>query len=77
MTKAELLELLDGMPDETEIRIMTQYNYPFEYSVCSGIDDLTIDEHTEDFTPHAYKGAPIFYLAEGTQLGYGTQAAWQ
>lgn len=77
MTKAELLELLDGMPDETEIRIMTQYNYPFEYSVCSGIDNTELVEHSDDFTPHSYKGDPIFYLTEGAQLGYGTQAAWR
>ncbi len=86
MTIDELIEHLEEYRDtiggDAEVRLMTQQSWPFEYSlhgVCSGeeINDFhdddspEVDEDDEDVTDDN-----IFYLVEGTQLGYGSKRAW-
>lgn len=63
MTAAELIELLEDVPGDTEIRLATQPNWPFEHSI-------TRAEAVE--TTHDEDGATttVVYLAEGAQLRY-------
>ena len=75
-----LNELIDRLEDyrqafggETEVRLMTQLNWPFEnsiYGLCSAdeIQDASDDEDEPD--------DEIIYIVEGNQLGYGTKTAW-
>jgi hypothetical protein len=66
MNVAELREMLDGLPDDTEVRIAQQPNWPFEYSIADvviiGGELGATEEHEDD--------EPVVYLVEGTQLGY-------
>ena len=91
-----LKTLIQDLDDDVEVRLMTQSNYPFEYSVTGGVtlDDIIdfqvvlndpvdpqdlFEPNSEDrgyFGSKPYCGAGIFYLVEGTQLGYGTSDAW-
>lgn len=85
MTVGELLSLLEGLPEETEVRLMTQASWPFEYSVHHTV---LASDLQHNFIPDGLFGAQegltdrdgnttdILYLVEGTQLGYGTQEAW-
>ena len=92
---ARLEEFAQDHPD-AEIRLMTQCQWPFEYSILGiatkrDMDDesarqeaerlrergVELDDEDEvgprkDPTP----GSEIIYLVEGSQLGYGTKAAW-
>jgi hypothetical protein len=91
MTAAQLIEALEGVDPDTEVRLMTQQNYPFENAlICTWApdedgDDVDEDERAGGFTPadgrefgHRPEGpAPkVLYLVEGRQLGYGTKDAW-
>jgi hypothetical protein len=57
LTIAELLELIEGMPGDTPVRMAQQPSWPFEYS----IGDPVIVE-TED--------GPVLYLPERQQTRY-------
>jgi hypothetical protein len=87
-----LQDCLDSLPedlqDQAEVRLMTQFNYPFEYSVdgvCPAEEigpEIDVDSDEEDgdeegFDPAGETPAElVFYICEGDQLGYGTKAAW-
>ena len=58
MTVGDLLDLLDGLDENMEVRFASQPSYPFEY----GVDDGYIVE-TEN-------GNEFIYLVEGEQIGY-------
>jgi hypothetical protein len=85
MTKAELVEMLDSYEDDQEVRLMTQQNWPFEYSISSVVASDEITESDEDDEPDASyqspepprNGKPIVYLVEGRQVCYGTTSAWR
>lgn len=73
MTKQELLELLDGLPDDTEIRLMTQPSWPFEFSIAGA----ALASELPDFKPKGRSDdEEVLYLVEGRQLAYGTRDAW-
>ena len=72
MTVGELKELLEDLPDDGEIRIMTQSNYPFE----NAVEDVWEPGKDCDWEPNDAKGTPCFYIVEGRQIGYGTKQAW-
>lgn len=113
MTVSELIEMLQNKDPDAEVRFMSQYNWPFEYSVSERIyspaptptesicaecvhgvtltddewhhDDETLDTDHEptvetddeaDWQPSDAPEAGVVFLVEGTQLGYGTKAAW-
>lgn len=65
ITIRELRDLLDDLAndghEDTEVRIAHQPHYPFEYSIDDAPDGPRIPK---------IKGVPIFYLAEGRQIGY-------
>jgi hypothetical protein len=79
MTINELIEMLKDVRDEsleggeTEVRIMSQPSWPFEYSI-RGI--ALKSECHEEQGDVPYEDEEVVYLVEGTQLGYGTKAAW-
>src|SRR5687767_5354185 len=91
MTISQLIETLTELADEhgpdTEVRLMSQPNYPFEYAI-SGVTDLAAiweaekedqedEDNPEQFDPDGVEAdTPVIYLTEGQQLGYGTSAAW-
>ena len=79
---ARLEELRDDHGGETEVRLMTQQNWPFEngiHGVCSTDemrDSDCEDEDAEDAEDDGEPGEPIVYIVEGSQLGYGSKSAW-
>lgn len=78
MTIRQLKDLLEQYDEDTEIRIMSQPSWPFEYETA-GVwrHELEISEggDIEDFTP-AGAEAEVVYLVEGSQLAYGSKRAW-
>lgn len=68
MTVQELMDVLEGLPPDSEVRFAGQPNWPFEYSISdiavSGEGD--IDKEYDDDLPDE----PIVYLVEGHQIGY-------
>lgn len=89
MTIDELIERLEQMRDElggdTEVRLMTQQNYPFENELAGATCLRDIRERDEEDgdgedDPEVFEAegdpAEVVYLLEGRQLGYGTQTAW-
>jgi hypothetical protein len=77
MTIDELIERLEDYRDEiggeSEVRLMTQANWPFEntiFGLCS-TDEIRDASESEDEPDD-----DVLYIVEGTQLGYGTKTAW-
>lgn len=66
MTVSELIEILKDFDGDMEVRIASQPNYPFEYS----IDNVWVDENEES------EYSESVYLTEGRQIGYFTKNAW-
>jgi hypothetical protein len=68
MRVSELMELLQDLPEDAEVRLAQQPNWPFEYSIGTvaaiGPDDF--DEDDEDDAPPEV----VVYIGEGMQLGY-------
>jgi len=80
MTVNELIRRLEQYRDEdgdTEVRLMTQQNWPFEntiYGVTSRKEFQSIQEPDED-----QEGADekqVIFICEGRQLDYGSKRAW-
>lgn len=57
LTIGQLLELIEGLPDDTPLRLATQPAWPFEF-ICG--EPVVVS--TED--------GPVVYLPEAKQLGY-------
>ena len=85
MTVAELLATLEDVDPSTEVRLMTQSNYPFENAVVGvWTPDEDGDEDGDEFIPadgndfgHASREPiSVVYIVEGRQLGYGSRDAW-
>lgn len=65
MTVQELIDTLQSMSPEAEVRIAHQPGWPFELSVGDVIEADVTDERDEVETD-----VQVVYLAEGRQLGY-------
>ena len=88
MTIDELFEYLEHYRDEiggdTEVRLMTQQNWPMEYMICGLASQDEMDEQIEDDAETDGESEdetkaddePILYIVEGRQLGYGSKRAW-
>lgn len=86
MTIDTLIEILgeyrDRFGGDTEVRLMTQQNWPFEnniYGVTSGAeinDDPDDDDDDEAAENDDVADDAVVYIVEGGQLGYGTKRAW-
>lgn len=57
MTVGDLLDLLDGLDEDTPVFLAQQPSYPFEYELADG---QVIEINGEE----------VLYLVEGNQLGY-------
>jgi len=83
MTIDDLIERLEQYRDEmggsTEVRLMTQQNWPFEYTlagICSGEEINGEADEDDPDDDGDVDDENVVYLVEGTQLGYGTKRAW-
>ena len=82
MTVSQLIESLEEYRDEygdLEVRLMTQQNWPFENTVAGLASAVEIAEAANDEDPKDgdTEPAPVLYIVEGQQLGYGTKRAWE
>ena len=79
MTVSELMEHLEEMNPDAEVRLMTQRHYPLEarlYGVCESAE-LRSREDGEDDDDDDGEIEPVVYLVEGDQVGYGLKSAWR
>ena len=76
MTVGELKEMLEGLDDEAEVRIMSQENWPFEYSIRSLKVREDFEQPDEDEVPNDEKNPNDVFLVEGSQLCYGNKDAF-
>lgn len=79
MTVSELIERLEEMDPEAEVRLMTQRHYPLEaklHGVCESAE-LRRGDDGEDDDDEVQEVEPIVYLVEGAQVGYGLKSAWR
>lgn len=80
MTVGELKQYLSDLPDDNEVRLMMQPNYPLEYSIESVVtsDDIRhAKREAEGEAAATDDGEDVVYITEGDQLGYGSRDAWQ
>jgi len=63
MIVRELIEELEGMNPEAEVRFASQPSWPFEYSISGVVEIATGDEHDRTDTD-------TVYFIEGNQIGY-------
>ena len=89
MQVRELMAILEDQDPEAEVLLVTQRQWPFEYSL-SGVsirseveeadDDEDGDDEPEEGAPRERSrddGAPTdVLLVEGRQLRYGSETAW-
>jgi hypothetical protein len=61
MTVQELMDLLEDLDPEAEVRMAQQPSWPFEYSIS---DVMQPEPPAEEDRPN------VVYLVEGSQLGY-------
>jgi len=79
MTIDQLIERLEEYRDtlggDTEVRLMTQQNWPFENRItglASG-EELNQQDGDDDDVPDDQ----VVYIVEGQQLRYGSKRAWE
>ncbi len=79
MTIDQLIERLEEYRDtlggDSEVRLMTQQNWPFENAVtglASG-EELNQQDGDDDDVPDDQ----VVYIVEGQQLRYGSKRAWE
>ena len=79
MTINELIERLEEYRDlpgaETEVRLMTQANWPFENTITGLASGEEINE-PDDGDDQDVDDDHVVYIVEGQQLGYGSKRAW-
>lgn len=69
MNVADLKALIEDLDDETEVRIMHQYNWPFEYSISNGIlaTEIINWQLIEDEPLFVPSGSKLMFDPEGTE----------
>jgi hypothetical protein len=83
MTVEELIARLEDIRDElggdTEVRLMTQQNWPFENTIEGLCSSREIAEaYDDDEEDEDYGDEPVvLFIVEGKHLGYGTKKAWE
>jgi len=75
MTVGELIERLEDLDPNAEVRLMTQRHDPMESHVRGVCDNVELFE--EDANADYKELDLIVYIVEGEQIGYGRKAAWQ
>lgn len=74
MTVGRLIQLLESYEPETEVLLMSQPEWPFEYSI-SGVCQR--DDFAELEDCNGEKKAGNVFILEGSQLRYGNKDAWE
>jgi hypothetical protein len=74
MTVQELIEMLEDMPAEAEVRLAVQPSWPLEYSIGRVVGPDEIEDAAEE-GGDADMATRVVYMAEGAQLGYLPGAA--
>lgn len=72
-----LIEYRDVLGGDTEVRSMQQPSWPFEYSIDGLVstDEMRSEDDDSDDSEDSGTKTKVFIL-EGTQLCYGSKAAW-
>ena len=73
---ARLEDARDDLGGDTEVRLMTQENWPFENSIkgiCSSEDIANCCDDDEE----EEESNKVLFIVEGSQLGYGSKKAWE
>jgi hypothetical protein len=83
MTLDTLIEILNDYREEfggdTEVRLTTQQNWPFENRICgvtSGRDMNEPDDDDDDDDQEVADDNTV-YIVEGGQICYGSKRAWE
>lgn len=83
MTLDTLIEILNDYREEfggeTEVRLMTQQNWPFENRICgvtSGREMNETDDADDDDAEDVAEDNTV-YIVEGGQICYGSKRAWE
>ena len=74
-----LEEYRDALGGDTEVRLMTQSNWPFENTIFGLASGTEINESGDEEDPDDdgdVDDDAVVYIVEGSQLGYGTKRAW-
>ncbi len=74
MTVGELIEMLEGMDEDAEVRFAHQPCWAFEYSI-SDVVEVELDQDDNGQYHQGHGVSKVVYIAEGTQLGYLPGAA--
>lgn len=79
MTINELIERLEeyreDLGGEAEVRLMTQANWPFEYTIAGLASGEEINDQAE--RDDAVDADQVVFIVEGQQRCYGTHRAWE
>lgn len=69
MTVGDLLDILEGLDENAEVRIAHQPAWAFEYEIN---DVVPVEPMDEEDVADRYNGngATVVYLVDGRQLGY-------
>ena len=80
MTIDDLISRLEDYRDEhggeTEVRLMTQQNWPFENEIVGLASGAEINDRDDDEDADVDEDNVIF-IVEGQQRCYGSKRAWQ
>lgn len=81
MTVGELIEILQDMPEDAQVYIMSQQSYPFECAVSGVKTRLDMGQFDdEDDAPKRDSDGEMrpddVFIAEGQQIRYGDKEAW-
>lgn len=68
----EYREVLGG---DTEVRLMTQPNYPLECTVAGAISGEEMNSSDEDDDSDV-ESNQVVYIVEDSNIGYGSKRAW-
>jgi hypothetical protein len=81
MTIDELIERLeeyrDDLGGDTEVRLMTQQNWPFENEITGLASGAEINECDDEEDDDDVEDDNVVFLVEGRQRCYGSQRAWE
>jgi hypothetical protein len=78
MQVRDLIELLEDQDPEAEVLLMTQQSWPFENAVAgvASREDIVQDDPDEDAGTDDGAARNDVFIVEGSQLRYGSKAAW-
>jgi hypothetical protein len=82
MTVGHLIRILQVLDEDTEIRIASQPNWPFEYSIAGVTTRSRYDDEEDGMESDSEPGEEdqdppdIAFIVEGEQLKYGDKKAF-